>query len=287
MRGVTTRIVPGRAGVIREVRAAAPLMAALSAPVPACGPWLTSVVHTTPVRSRAVAVVVERDPLDPPVAVALLSVARRGAVSVVTVLGQDGVPLPGGRPTARLLAADDDSAAELAAGILGFLATLRGAWSLRLTGLPLGDPTLRALAAALPGSVLANERSVRLVDELDGAAAVTRTGDARELDRRLPALLEREPDRRVRGFLRATARLHVAIGQLELAVAVDAGGGVRAALLTLLDGADRWPWWGSSDVGGLRTEMGAPLVSLTARGGWRPPRLPWLPALTGRRPSAR
>ena len=46
--------------------------------------------------------------------------------------------------------------------------------------------------------------------------------------------------------------------------------GERSArgLLTLVDGADRWPWWGG-DVGGCGTEMGAPLVGLTAPArGW-------------------
>ena len=52
-----------------------------------------------------------------------------------------------------------------------------------------------------------------------------------------------------------------------------ADGALRAALLTLVDGTDRWPWWGTSDIGGLRTEMGAPLVGLTVPArGW--PRAP-------------
>jgi hypothetical protein len=207
--------------------------------------------------------------------VGLLSVARRGALAVVTVLGQSRTPLPGGRPTARLLAADDDAAAELAAGILRLLGSLRGPWALRLTGLPLGDPTLRFLADALPASVLANTRSRRLVDDLDTPPGCPplRSRDARALDRWLPALLEREPDRRVHRFLRSAARLHAATDQLELAVAAD-GDVLHAGLLTLVDGADRWPWWGTPRAEGLRTEMGAPLVSLTARGGWQLPQLP-------------
>ena len=44
------------------------------------------------------------------------------------------------------------------------------------------------------------------------------------------------PDPRAREFLRAAARLHAAIGQLEVAVVPD-GDGPRAALLTLVDGA--------------------------------------------------
>src|SRR5947209_2109352 len=190
MGDVPIRIVPGLAGVLREVRAAAPLMARLRAPVPARGPWLTAVLHTAPRRvpapwsGRPVAVVVERRPLEEPAAVALLSVARRGALAVVTVMGQTGVPLPTGRPTARLLAADDGAAEELAAGIRRLLASLRGSWALQLTGLPLGDPTLRALAAAIPAAVLAHVRSTRLVDELgstSGAAAL-RSRDAAVLE---------------------------------------------------------------------------------------------------------
>jgi hypothetical protein len=43
--GVLTRIVVGRARVVREVRAAAPLMADLRAPITARGPWLTAVLN--------------------------------------------------------------------------------------------------------------------------------------------------------------------------------------------------------------------------------------------------
>jgi hypothetical protein len=44
--------------------------------------------------------------------------------------------------------------------------------------------------------------------------------------------------------------------------------GPQAALLTLVDGGDRLPWWGWTDVGGLVPAMGSPVVSLTdpARG---------------------
>ncbi len=63
-------------------------------------------------------------------------------------------------------------------------------------------------------------------------------------------------------FLRAAARLHASIGRLEVAVVTD-GDALRAGLLTLVDGEDRWPWWGHSSIGGLGTSMGVPLVSLT------------------------
>jgi len=261
------RVAHGRARVVREVRAAAPLMAALRAPVTWRGPWLTAVLNDAAARrfagpwaARPVAVVVEAHRQGRPEAVAFLSLRRRGLVTEVSLLGDGTAPVPGGRPTARLLARDDAAAGLLSAGIVDLLGTLRGPWSLRLCGLPLGDPTTAHLAAALPTGVLANIRSSRLVDELgDG---VRRSRSPRELERWLPALLAREPDAGVRPFLRAAARLHAAIGQLELAVVAD-GDRLRAALLTLGDGTDRWPWWGSSDIGGLRTEMGAPLVGLT------------------------
>jgi hypothetical protein len=271
---VAARVVHGRERVVREIRAAAPLMARLRAPVPARGPWLTAVLTATAV-ARPVAVVVEHRPLDLPVGLALLDVRSRGAVVEATLLGSTPAgPAPTGRPPARLLAADADVAAELAAGVLDLLAATRRPWSLRLAGLPLGCPTTAALAAATPSAAFGSARSERLVDALDGLGPVLRTTDPRALDRALPALLAREPDRRARYFLRAAARVHAAIGQLELAV-VGAPESPRAALLTLLDGDDRWPWWGVAPDGGLPRAMGAPLVSLTATGGPRP-RLPWL-----------
>ena len=176
--------------------------------------------------------------------------------------------MPGGRPPARLLARDERAAELLAGGICRLLGTLRGFRRLRLAGLPLGDPTARALAARLRDGVIATTRSEGTVDELDGAGEVVRTRDPRELERWLPALVAREPQARARLFLRSAARLHAAIGQVELAV-LPGGDGLRAGLLTLVDGVDRWPWWGWSDIGGLGTAMGAPLVGLTSPArGW-------------------
>jgi hypothetical protein len=194
------------------------------------------------------------------------------------MLGAATAPLPGGRPAARLLAADPAAARLLADGILDLLGRRRGPWALRLTGLPLGDPTAAELATALPDSVLANVRSRRLVDELDGVGAVQRSRDPVALERWLPALLRAEPDARARAFLRAAARLHAAIGRLEVAVVADGDGDgdggeheLQAGLLTLIDGADRWPWWGTSRIGGLGDVPGSPLVGLTvAARRWRP-----------------
>jgi hypothetical protein len=268
---VFTRVAAGRAQVVREVRAAGPLMAALRAPVTARGPWLTAVLNTAAAQrsgGRPAAVVVEPHRQGRPAALALLALRRRGLLTEVTLLGGDVVPLPGGRPPARLLAGDDRAAASLADGVLGLLDALRGPWALRLAGLPLGDPTARHLAARLPTAVLGNARSAALVDELDGLGPVRRSRDPRCLERWLPDLLAREPDRRAREFLRTAARVHAAIGQLEVAV-VPGVDGLRAVLLTLVDGADRWPWWGAGPAGGLRTQMGSPLVSLTVPGQWR------------------
>ena len=268
--GVSTRVAVGRARVVREVRAAAPLMADLRAPVTARGPWLTAVLNVAAARrgaGRPVAVVVEPHPQGRPEAVAFLTLRRRGPWVRVTLLGPGGGPAPGGRPTARLLARDDGAAGLLAAGIAGLLGTVRGVRRLDLSGLPLGDPTVRALSARLPDGLVANARSTGVLDELDGLGGVVRSRDPRELERWLPALLARVPLPRDGAFLRAAARLHAAIGQLEVA-ALPGPDGPRAALLTLLDGEDRWPWWGFSDVGGLGTAMGAPVVGLTdpARG---------------------
>ena len=246
-------------------------MALLRTPVTARGPWLTAVLNDAAIgrpRARPAAVVVEAHPQGRPDAVAFLSLRRRPLTTEVTVLGNRTAPTPGGRPAARLPARDEAAAARLADGICELVGSLRGPWTLRLAGLPLGDPTTAALAARLPTAVLANARSTRLVDGLDEIDAVERSRDPRMLERVLPALLERQADPRARGFLRAAARLHAAIGQVEVASAT-ADGKLRAGLLTLLDGTDRWPWWGFSDVGGLRTEMGAPLVSLTVPArGW-------------------
>jgi hypothetical protein len=57
---------------------------------------------------------------------------------------------------------------------------------------------------------------------------------------------------------------------VELAV-VPEGNRPRAALLTLVDGGDRWPWWGFAADGPLRTQLGSPVVELTVPArGWPP-----------------
>jgi hypothetical protein len=276
---VHTRVADGRASMVHEIRAAAPLMSDLAAPVPARGPWLTAVLNTRSARPFARvhprAVMIERHPQGRPEGAALLLFRRRGVATTVTLLEASPGPLLGGRPPARLYARDDEVAARLAQGIAGLLGALRGPWSLRLTGLPLGDPTLRHLAAALPDSSLSTSRSRRLVDELDTVGEVRRSVDPADVERHLPTVLARlSPGRRT--FVRAAARLHAAVGQLEVAV-VPGTEGPAAVLLTLLDSrpravTDRWPWWGSTDVGGLRRELGSPWVALTSAARPRLPR---------------
>ncbi len=263
--GVRTRIVVGRAPVVAEVRAAAPLMAELRAPATARGPWLTAVLNAGAARrgaGRPAAVVVDGHAPGRPDAVAFLTLRRRGPLALVTLVGDGAGPVPAGRPPSRLPARDPGAAELLAAGICDLLGRVRGPWRLRLTGLPLGDPTARALAARLPDGLIANARSTTTVDGLDDVGDVLRSRDPRALERWLPDLLPRVPAGRDRDFLRAAARLHAAIDQLEIAV-LPGTRGPRAALLTLLDGADRLPWWGWTDVGGLGTGMGAPVVTLT------------------------
>ena len=270
-----TRVAAGRARVVREVRAAAPLMAELRAPVTARGPWLTAALNAGAAHrfsGHPVAVVVEAHRQGRPDAAAFLLVRRRGPLAVVSLLG--GAHTPPGGPASRLPARDDEVAGLLAEGVAGLLHSLPRPRRLRLTGLPLGDPVARQLAARLPDSVLATGRTHGLVDDLGDVDSSVRSRDPRVLERWLPALTAREPDARSREFVRAAARLHAAIGQVELAVVPD-GDTPRAALLTLVDGADRRPWWGFAEGGPLRTVLGAPAATLTwPAGDWPPvPRL--------------
>lgn len=262
-----TRVAVGRARVVREVRAAAPLMAQLRAPVTARGPWLTAVLNAG-TAGRPVAVVVEPHPQGRPEAVAFLSLRRQGLRTVVTMLG-DGLAPPGA-PGARLLARDDAAAGLLAAGIGDLLGSLRRPRQLRLAGLPMGDPTARHLKARFEDAVLATTRTSALLDDLDERGPVVRSRGAAELERWLPGLVSGPGG----DFRRAAARLHAAVDQLELAV-IPGRDGPRAALLTLVDGADRRPWWGFADGGPLRTVPGPPSVTFVAPAvDWPPvPRL--------------
>ena len=182
--------------MVREVRAAGPLMAALRAPVTARGPWLTAVLNAGAAHrftGRPVAVVVEAHRQGRPDAAAFLHLRRRGPATVVTLLGAGTAPVPAGSPPFRLLARDDEMAGLLAAGIHDLLRSLRRPRELRLAGLPLGDPTARQLAARLPDGVIGTARTQRLVDDLDDLGPVTRSRDPRVLDRWLPTRLRLGP----------------------------------------------------------------------------------------------
>lgn len=273
------RVAVGRDAVAREIRAAEPLAHRLDAPLTARAPWLTAALDAGAARrwsGRAVAVVVTGPQ---PSAAAFLHLVRRGPVTRIGLLGTSVTPVPPGRPPGRLPAVDDEAAALLAAGICDLLAGLRGPWSLSLTGLPLGDPTARRVAARYPAARMATDRSTTLVDDLDTVGPVVRSRDPRDLERQLPAVLDQEPDARARAFLRAAARLHAATGELELAVRPDGG-----ALLSLGPAADRWPWWATPGCPGVRSERGAPSAAVTV------PVRSWLPTpdvarrLGGRRP---
>ena len=283
--GRDPRVVLGRAPVARELRAAGPLTRSVRAPLTASAPWLTAVLAVQAAapwpRTLPAAVVVGPPPPGPPDALAVLALARSGPLLTATLLG-DGLPVPGGRPPSRLPARDDDAAARLAAGVLGLLASSRRPWRLRLAGLPLGDPTVRALARLRPDAVVASRRSRRLVDELGTLPGrLVRSRDPRDVDAALPALLAgtrdaRARDARARDLVRVAARLHAAAGRVEVATVTD-GGRLRAALLTLLDGApggppdaaDRLPWWGRAPDGGLPEAPGGPLVDVTVTGRGR------------------
>jgi hypothetical protein len=249
-------------------------MSELAAPVTARGPWLTAVLNeqSAPLlaSARPRAVVVEQHQQGRPDGAALLSFRRRGPATAVTLLGDAVGPAPGGSPARRLYARDDVVAGLLADGVLDQLARLRGPWTLRLAGLPLGDPTVRRLAGELRTATVANTRSRRLVDDLGAVGEVRRSRDPGEVELWLPVLLARLPAGE-RRFARAAARLHAAIGRVEVAV-VSGRTAPAAALVTLLDGPDatvRLPWWGFSEVGGLGRELGSPVVTLTASAGLR------------------
>jgi hypothetical protein len=193
-----------------------------------------------------------------------LRAAGLGAAAEL-VEGGDFSEESGAAAMARLLARDPAAAAELADGICRLLGRTR---ALRLAGLPLGDPVVRALARRRPDARVATARSLLLADRLDDAGPVVRSHDPRAVDRVLPDLLAAERDARARDLVRAAARLHAVLGQVEVAT-IETGGRLRAGLLTLVDGADRLPWWGRSEVGGLDTVRGAPLVGVTVSGRGR------------------
>jgi hypothetical protein len=267
---VITRVAEGRSRVVREIRAAAPLLAGQGTPTTARGPWLAAALHAAPApapRVRHRAVVVEAHRQGRPAGAALLSSrpALRDGRRVVTLhrlLGDGGTPGPPGTAPRRLPAADPAVAELLADGVADLLARTRGPWELSLTGLPMGDPVLAALGARLgTGATFRTTRSRALVDALDETGPVHRSTDPVVLERWLPVFLAHRPTGSRRADVRALARVHAAAGVLEHAV-VPGADGARAGLLTLLDGGVRRPWFGFG--AGLRDAPGQPWVSLAA-----------------------
>ncbi|KQS58062.1 hypothetical protein ASG36_16125 [Geodermatophilus sp. Leaf369] len=257
---MTTRVTAGRAGLVREIRATAPLT--VRGPVTARGPWLTTAAQASSARLHGV--LVESHQQGRPRGAALLSSRRRGPVTTVRLLGDGDLPDPAGAPPRRLPVVDHGAAEELADGVVGLLESLPGRWSLRLTGLPLGDPALSALARRLgTGAHFRTERARTLVDRLDDLGAVHRSQDPVDLERWLPAFLDRRPPGVGLGPVRAAARVHAGLGGLEHAVVVR-GGRAVAGLLTLVGDGPRRPWWGWTETGGLDSGPGQPSVSLTA-----------------------
>lgn len=271
---VLTRVVDGPARVVREIRAAAPLLRELAAPTTARGPWLAAALHAAPApapRVRHRAVVVEAHRHGRPAGLALITsrveVHRGRPVTVLRLLGDQGPPGPPGTAPRRLPAADPAVAVLLAEGIADLAAGTRGRWQLELTGLPLGDPVLAALGARLgTGADFATSRSRSLADHLGEAADVRRSTDALDLEHWLPDFLDHRPRGGRRADLRALVRVHAAAGLVEHAVRVDGRGRASAGLLTLLDGAARRPWWGFGGPEGERTTPGQPWVALRASG---------------------
>ena len=272
------RVAEGRARVVREIRAAAPLISGTAAPTTARGPWLVAALHAAPApapRVRHRALVVEQHRQGRPAGVALLSSRtrlRRGRpTTVVHLLGDGGTPVPPGPAPRRLPVVDEEAAGHLADGVADLLAATRGPWELVLSGLPMGDPVLRALAGRLGvGAVFRTTRARALGDhldgpQLDGRDPVRRSVDPADLERWLPAFLAHRPPGSRRADLRAVARVHAAAGLLEHAVVLTDGRPV-AGMLTLLEDGARRPWWGFGGTGPLLLP-GPPHVSLTASSG--------------------
>ena len=202
---VLTRVAVGRAPVVREVRAAGPLMAALRGaghrPRPVADRGAQRRAPRRRPRGRPGRGRGRAARAGPPGG---RRVPARSAVAgrspTVTLLGDGTGPLPGGRPPARLLARDDERrrpAGRRHRRPAGHACAARGpcAWpACRWATRPLRAPGRPA--ARRPS--LANVRSRRLVDELDDVGAVVRSRDPAVLERWLPALLARVPDRRAR-----------------------------------------------------------------------------------------
>jgi hypothetical protein len=138
------RILSKKSEIVASLSDAETLFDAVGAPFCARASWLgTWYAHT---RSRPVIVLVEAGAV--PVAIACLAVRRAGPIRTIRLAGH------GPSDYGRLPARDADAAAALAAGIVDWLAGLRGPWRLELAQLPVGDPVAGRLVTALSGARL-------------------------------------------------------------------------------------------------------------------------------------
>jgi len=142
--GRTVRIVRGGADVAALLDAAGPLIDQSGVPFCARSPWLSAWYRCFRVRPLAVAVFEDGQV----VGLACLALHRKGPLCTVTLAGH------GPSDYGRLPARDGEVAAELAAGIVDALASVRGPWRLVLDQLPVGDPVARALRGRLVGARL-------------------------------------------------------------------------------------------------------------------------------------
>ena len=213
---------------------------------PPAAPWLTAVLNAGPPAARPsgpVAVVVEAHRPGAPRGGRVPARCAAGAASPSSRCSATAVgPVPGGRPPARLLARDELPPTLLADGIVDLLGALRRSLAAAAGRAAAGRPD-RA-ARSLPGCprpCSPTSRSPRLVDELDDVGVV-----AQHATRRARAVAARAAGRgrsAGRRFLRAAARLHAAIGAGRGGRVAD--GPSAAACSRCVDGADRWPWWGT------------------------------------------
>lgn len=135
------RVLRGRDAVGRVLEDAADLFDATGTPVCARPPWLTTWLEAFPAVEPVAVVAGEPGRVD---GLACLAVSRRGPLRTVTLVGA------GPSDYGRLPARDPAAAAALAGGIADMLRGLRPPWRLHLDQLPVGDPVVAALLAALP-----------------------------------------------------------------------------------------------------------------------------------------
>ncbi len=143
--GMPVHLLRGRDEVGRTLALAEGLFDATGTPVCARPPWLTTWLEAFPAVRPVAVVAGAGGRID---GLACLAVARRGVLRTVTLAGS------GPSDHGRLPARDPAAATALAAGVVELLRGLRGPWRLQLAQLPVADPVVDALLAAVPGAYL-------------------------------------------------------------------------------------------------------------------------------------